>query len=183
MDAMAEILDLVKSIQTERKSGVVMVTGVGDRAMAPSITYSMRFESGQLSRASGGGQYKGIEAVRQLCRSEQVSQLRWMALGSQANWAGEPDVPARDLVQLLSQAVSAREHVRAEQSAKADTDALLARVEDVFVHFYVGDAKADLAVLQERYPPDVKRTAFLDACVKLLRPWIGEKEARRLLKD
>lgn len=56
------------------------------------------------------------------------------------------------------------------------------RVENVFTHFYVGDTKADLATLRAKHPPEVDLDAYLKACVNLLAPWVGAKEAKELLQ-
>ncbi len=180
MASLTELGETIQSIQTEGKSGVIMVTG-HSAADAAAVTFSLRFETGQLSRANGGGQLNGAAAVMQICSLQRITHLRWMPLGATSNWAGSPEMSAVELAGLFGLAVQANTLV-AQAQAKDDTAEVLAHVEDVFMHFYLGDAKADLANVLAKYPPKTERKAFLKACIQLLSPWVGEKEALKLLK-
>lgn len=177
MMKLGEISNQVEEIQREALTGVLMVTGVGPLSPGP-VTYTMRFERGELSRASGGAQLRGLAVVEHLCAAERLTQLRWMSLSPQSNWSGEPEIPAKWLAKLLGVAVNSR---ASETASKDESKEMLARVEAVFLQFYVGDAKADLAELARRHPPNADASAFLGECVQLLAPWIGEKEAKKLL--
>lgn len=179
MSNLGEVSKQVERIQRDALTGVLMVTGSGPSVPGP-VTYTMRFEQGELTRASGGGQLKGLAAVEYLCRCEQLTQLRWMALSPVSSGTAEPELPAKWLAKKLREAAIAQVSLAA--SANDDLSALLERVESVFLQFYVGDTKADLAALSKSHPPDRDVTAYLDECVHLLTPWIGEKEARRLIK-
>jgi hypothetical protein len=184
----------IADIQQHNKSGVLMVTG--QNAAAVSNTYSLRFESGELARLSGPGNLLGQEALVDLLALKTLMPPRWFPLNASANWSGNAQILRKDLSGFIGLAVapvgmSVKQAMQAgaaaaamhkeETAAKQSGEALLQRVMDVFTNVYLGDAKADLLAVAKRHPPGSEPAAFIDECVHLLEPMLGEEGARALL--
>jgi hypothetical protein len=194
MYALTDLGITIADIQQHNKSGVLMVSGQSTEAV--SKTYSLRFESGELARLSGPNNLLGQEALVELLALKTLTPPRWFPLNASAGWSGPAQIRRQDLSGLLGLAIapagmSVKQAIQAgtsaaamekeQAAAKQSGEALLLRVMNVFANVYIGDAKADLLVVAKRHPPGSEPAAFIDECVHLLEPMLGEEGARALL--
>jgi hypothetical protein len=191
MYSLSELGKAVADIQQKNLSGVMMVSGQRLWSDAATVTYSLRFESGDLARIGGAGKAVGVDAVLELVAMQALTQTRWFPLNPTANWSGSAQIQRDDLMGFLDLAVTPpaltatpateatdRSH---SQDTEAAGKALLAHVHAVFLNVYLGDTNADLTHVAKLHPPATDPGAFIEACVHLLEPMVGAAGARALL--
>jgi hypothetical protein len=196
MYSLTDLGKTIADIQEHNKSGVLMVSGQSAAAATATQTYSLRFESGDLARISGPGNVLGQEAMMALLALTQWTAPRWFPLNASAGWSGQAQIKRKDLAGLLGLAtapadMSVKEAIKAgpaagiqakekEAADKAGAE-LIKRVHAVFTSVYLGDTNADLAQLAKLHPPATEPEAFIEACIHLLEPMLGEEAARAML--
>jgi hypothetical protein len=191
MYSLSELGKAIADIQQKNLSGVMMVSGQRLRSDTATVTYSLRFESGDLARIGGAGKAVGVDAVLELVAMQALTQTRWFPLNPTANWSGRAQIPRDDLMGFLDLAVTppaltakpatAATDPSHSQDAETVGKALLAHVHAVFLNVYLGDTNADLKQVAKLHPPATDPSAFIEACVHLLEPMVGAVGARALL--
>lgn len=198
MHSLTDLGKAVADIQEHNKSGVLMISGQSPSNGTPVKTFSLRFESGELARLSGANSVLGQAALLELIALEQLTASRWFPLNPNAAWDGIAQIKRQDLAGFLGLAtapksMSVKEAIEAgpaagslaqqQQASDQAAAALVKRVRAVFISVYLGDAKADLAHIAKLHPPATEPEAYVQACVHLLEPLIGEDAARAMLSQ
>jgi hypothetical protein len=194
MSLLLELQTALSDVFLKNASGLLMVTAPGTPDAVSMATYSLRFESGQLSRARMPP-FEGRDAVVALCKSIRIDQIRWFPLNGNPNWDGKVEVTRDDLADLVGLvkrwpategAGSSALRDSAKPKAVLDADArgkvLLDRAISVFANFYLGDVMSEIAAITKAYPPNTQPEAFINQCVQRIEPMVGEIEARKLLR-
>lgn len=193
MYSLTQLSGKIADIQNNNISGVLMVSGQHLGAQNNTRTYSLRFESGDVARIGGGTDALGIDALIELVQLHNLAEPRWFPLNPTPNWSGAAQISRPEISSLFSSArapSNPQVKVKVESNASADSGssnadqtgkALLRRVRTVFMNVYIGDTDSDLARVAKMYPPSTQSTAFINACVHLLEPMLGEDAALALL--
>ncbi len=177
----------IADLQRDNLSGVLMVSGQAAANQAKVLTYSLRFESGDLARIGGATDAQGIDAFIELLQIQNFAEPRWFPLNATPNWTAKPQITREEMAGLLSLATVPVEMPAAAKTpaASLDTDkagkALMHSVRSVFINVYIGNTDADLAQVAKLHPPSTEPDAFIDACVQLLEPMLGAEAARSML--
>lgn len=192
MYSLRELGIAIADIQQKNLSGVLMVSGQRMPSDTAIVTYSLRFESGDLARIGGSGKASGVDAVLELVAMQALTQTRWFPLSPTANWSGVAQIQRDELRGFLDIAAAgpalneksvagATERLQS-QDAHIAGKALLAHVHAVFLNVYLGNTNADLKQVAKQHPPATEPDAFIEACVHLLEPMLGADGARALLR-
>jgi hypothetical protein len=189
MYTLTNLSSKIADIQNNNLSGVLMVSGQSLASQNKTLTYSLRFESGDIARVGGSTEIQGINAVIELVQLHNLAEPRWFPLNPTPNWAGNAQISRHEISGLFGLAnVPSTAPVKVAvgpTAATANSDqagkALLQRVRTVFRNVYIGDTDTDLAHVAKLHPPSSEPTAFIDACVHLLEPMLGEDAAHALL--
>lgn len=196
MYSLADLGKTVADIQEHNKSGVLMISGQSPSKASRTQTFSLRFEEGDLARASSAGSLLGQAALLELVAQEQWMSPRWFPLSTSAGWRGHAQVKRPDLMGLLGQVnapagtvateaidVGPSAGMQAQQPRAADqaADALVKRMHAVFSSVYLGDTVADLAQTAQLHPPATDPQAYREACIRMLEPMLGAQAARAMV--
>ncbi len=177
----------IAGIQRDNLSGVLMVSGQAAATQTKVLTYSLRFESGDLARIGGATDVQGIDAFLELLKIPNFAEPRWFPLNATPNWTAKPQIMREEMAGLLSLATVPVEMPVAAKTPAADLEAdkagkaLMRTVRSVFINVYIGNTDADLAQVAKLHPPSTAPDAFIDACVHLLEPMLGAEAARSML--
>jgi hypothetical protein len=189
MYSLTNLSTKIADIQRDNSSGVLMVSGQATAAPAKVLTYSLRFESGNLARIGGATDAQGIDAFIELLQIQNFAEPRWFPLNATPNWTAKPQIMRQEMLGLLSLATTPVQVPAAAKSPTASLDAdkagkaLMLSVRSVFINVYIGNTDADLAQAAKLHPPSTQPDAFIDACVHLLEPMLGAEAARAMLSN
>ena len=192
MYSMTHLSGKIAAVQAQNLSGVLMVSGRFAASQTKTLTYSLRFESGDLARIGGATDATGIDAFVELVQLQNLNEPHWFPLNATPNWTAQPQITRQEMAGLLNLASTAipgatntttltpsgmASTAHTEQAGKA----LMQRVRNVFTNVYIGDTDRDLARIAKLHPPSTEPAAFINSCVQLLEPMLGDEAARSLL--
>jgi hypothetical protein len=192
MYSLTNLSGKIADIQNNNLSGVLMVSGQSPALQDKTLTYSLRFESGDVARVGGGTEAQGIDALIELIQLQKLVEPRWFPLNPTPNWTSNAQISRHEISGLLGLAnaphnapvkvaLPGASATNVPSNADQAGKALMQHVGKVFRNVYIGDTDKDLAHVAKLHPPATEPTAFINACVHLLEPMLGEDAALALL--